>query len=411
MMIPVDEALGRIFENLPPPVTEKIDSLAAYGRVLAESLAAASEIPPFSKSAVDGYAVRSADMSTVPAELRCVGESRAGAGSRSTLEPCEAIPTMTGAPVPAGADAVQMIEKTRRSADGARVVILKAVHPGENIIPAGSQASAGEVVLETGRYIGPAEAAILAMFGRRELQVFRKPRVALAATGDELVEADQAPGPDQIRNSNVTSLTAQLRPLGLEPEYLGIARDDKARIRRVVLEGLCRDVLILTGGVSVGTYDFVGEILREIGLEVIFSGVAIRPGKPTVFARQADRLVFGLPGNPISTLVSFELFVRPALERICGLASTGLYRVHGRLLFEVKHKADRTSYLPAWISWNDEGWAVRPLLWKGSSDIIGFSRANGLFVLPRETKSIARGGQVEVLLLPDFLQRSARQEG
>jgi molybdopterin molybdotransferase len=410
-MIPVDEALGRILEDLPQPVAEKIDSLAACGRVLAEDVAAATEIPPFSRSAVDGYAVRSADVSTVPAELKCVGESRAGAGSRSTLEPCQAIPTMTGAPIPAGADAVQMIEMTRRSADGARVVILKAVHPGENVIPAGSQASAGDVVLETGRYIGPAEAAILATFGRRELQVFRKPRVALAATGDELVEPDQAPGPDQIRNSNVTSLTAQLRRLGLEPEYLGIARDDKFQIRRVVLEGLRRDVLILTGGVSVGAYDFVGEIIQEIGLEVIFSGVAVRPGKPTVFGRQAGRLVFGLPGNPISTFVSFELFVRPALERICGLASTGLYRVHGRLLSQVKHKADRTSYLPAWISWDGEGWAVRPLLWKGSSDIIGFSRANSLFILPREKKLIAEGGQVEVLLLPDFLKRSACQEG
>jgi len=407
-MISVDEAIRRILENLPPPVTEKVDYRSAHGRVLAESLSATGDVPPFNKSAVDGYALRAADAAAVPVELRCTGESRAGAGRGSPLEPGEAVAIMTGAPVPDGADAVQMIEKTRRSADGARAAILKEVRPGENIILAGSEASAGEVVLESGRYVGPAEVAILAMFGHRQVTVFRKPRVALVATGDELVETDQAPGPGQIRNSNAPSVAAQLRQLGLEAEYLGITRDDKAQLRGSILEGLRRDVLIVTGGVSVGAYDFVEEILREAGLEVIFSGVAIRPGKPTVFARQGDRLVFGLPGNPISTFVSFELFVRPALERICGFASAGLFRVRGRLLLGVKHKAERTSFIPARLSWLPDGWAINPLRWKGSSDIIGFSQSNALLVLPQDRQAIAEGEQVEVLLLPDFWQRATR---
>lgn len=410
-MIPVDEAIRRILENLPPPAAECIDSRSAYGRVLAQSLTATSNIPPFSKSAVDGYAVRTEDLVTIPAELRCAGESRAGSARRMRVRPGEAVAIMTGAPVPDGADAVQMIEKTRRSADDSQVTILSEVRAGENVISEGSEASTGKVVLESGRYVGPAEVAILAMFGYRQIPVFRKPSVALASTGDELVEADQTPGPGQIRNSNAPSLAAQLRQLGLDVEYLGIARDDKAEIRRVILEGLRRDVLILTGGVSVGAYDFVEEILVEAGLEVIFSGVAVRPGKPTVFARRGDRIVFGLPGNPISTLVSFELFVRPALGRICGVAGAGLFRIRGRLSLGARHKSERTSFLPARLSWNRDEWGIEPLPWKGSSDIVGFSRANGLLILPQGRKAIAEGEQAEALLLPDFWQRLTRWPG
>ncbi len=407
-MIPVDEALRMIRKNLPAPAVEDIDFRSAHGRVLAEGLAATCDIPPFNKSAVDGYAVRAADVGAVPVELRCAGESRAGSNWDAPLRPGEAVSIMTGAPVPDGADAVQMVERTRRSADGSLVTILDEVRPGENLILRGSEASTGKVVLESGRYVGPAEMAILAMFGHCRVRVFRRPGVALASTGDELVEADQAPGPAQIRNSNAPSVAAQLKLLGLEAEYLGIARDDRDEIRRVITEGLRRDVLILTGGVSVGAYDFVEEILLEAGLEVVFSGVAVRPGKPTVFARRSDRIVFGLPGNPISTFVSFELFVRPALERICGLTSSGLFRVRGRVTSGVKHKSERTSFIPAWLSWSQEGWRIEPLPWRGSSDIIGFSRANGLLILPQDRKAVAGGEWVEAVMLPDFWQRSTR---
>lgn len=407
-MIPIDEALRRIEKNLPAPAIESLDFRSAHGRVLAEGLTATGDIPPFNKSAVDGYAVRAADVRAVPAELRCVGESRAGSKWGTPLREGEAISIMTGAPVPDGADAVQMVEKTRRSADGSLVTILSGVRVGENVVLRGSEASTGKVILEPGRYLGPAEVAILAMFGHRQVRVFRRPSVALAATGDEVVEADQVPGPDQIRNSNAPSVSAQLKLLGLEAEYLGIVRDDRAEIRRVITEGLRRDVLILTGGVSVGAYDFVKEILLEAGLEVIFSGVAVRPGKPTLFARRGDRLVFGLPGNPISAFVSFELFVRPVLERICGFVSAGLFRIRGRMSSGAKHKSERTSFIPARLSWNQEGWAIEPLPWRGSSDIIGFSRANGLLILPQGTRAIAEGDWVEAVLLPDFWQRSPR---
>lgn len=408
-MISVDEALRKVLDNLPLPAIEKVDSRAARGRILAQDLTATGDIPPFNKSAVDGYALRAADAASVPVELRCAGESRAGAGKCSPLEAGEAVAIMTGAPVPDGADAVQMIENTQSAADGTRVTILKKVSAGENIILAGSEASAGKSVLDAGRYIGPAEAAILAIFGCREAAVFRRPRVALTATGDELVEPNETPGAGQIRNSNATLVAAQLELLGLEPEYMGITRDDRAQVNRVVREGLHRDVLILTGGVSVGAYDFVEEVLQELGLEVIFSGVAIRPGKPTVFARKDDRLVFGLPGNPISTFVAFELFVRPALERMCGLASAGLFKVRGRLSAGTKHKPGRTSFMPARLSRLADGWAVEPLPWKGSSDIIGFSRANSLLVLPQGKRDFAQGESAEVMLLPDYLRRLTRE--
>ncbi len=407
-MIPFDEALRRVLENLPPPASEAVDFRSAHGRVLADSLVATCDIPPFDKSAVDGYAVRTADVTAVPVELRYAGENRAGSANRMHLRPGEAMAIMTGAPVPTGSDAIQMIEKARRSADGSSVTIMNEVSAGENIIPGGSEASAGKVVLESGRFVGPSEVAILAMFGYRQVPVFRRPTVALAATGDELVEADREPGPGQIRNSNAPLLAAQLRMLGLEAEYLGIARDDKTKIRSMILEGLRRDVLIMTGGVSVGAYDFVEEILVGSGLEVIFSGVAIRPGKPTVFARKGNRIVFGLPGNPISTFVSFELLVRPALERICGFSATGLLRVRGRLSLRIKHKSERTSFIPARLSWDREELEIEPLPWRGSSDIVGFSRANSLLILPQDRKAVAEGEWVEAIPLPDFLQRSAR---
>jgi len=405
-MISIEEALELVLAHLPAKRMEEIDFQSSLGRVLAERVIATANIPPFHRSAMDGFALRAEDVGNAPVRLKCVGEIRAGGGLVLRIGPGEAAAIMTGAPVPEGADAVQIVELTERSGDGQYVVIQKPVSLGANIAPMGCEARAGETVLEAGRCVGPAEIAVLATFGASRVKVYARPRVALIATGDELVEVEDTPRPGQIRNSNAYSLSGQLRLMGLEPEYLGIARDEKGELRRLMLDGLQRDVLILTGGVSMGEYDLVKEVFEELGLQILFTRVAMKPGKPTVFARKGGKLVFGLPGNPVSTFVSFENFVRPALGRICGFARPELPRIKGDLLSEMKQKPGRTAFLPAWVEWEEDHWSVEPLPWKGSADIIGFSRSNAAVIFPGSRDCLRRGEIVEAMLLPDFVLRS-----
>jgi molybdopterin molybdotransferase len=404
-MISVEEALGILLSNLPECKVERIPFSSALGRILAENLVATCDIPPFHRSAVDGYALLSSDVEHAPVELAVVGESRAGGGMPGALRPGEAITIMTGAPVPDGADCVQMVEHSRLSSAGRKVTILKSAKAHENIAPRGSEASSGEGVLDSGHRIGPAEIAVMATFGYREVDAYRKPTVAIVATGDELVELDQSPRPDQIRNSNAYCLAGQLRYMDIEADYLGIAKDDREELRRKMLLGLERDVLIITGGVSMGEYDFVQDVFHDLGLEILFSKVAIKPGKPTVFARRGDNLVFGLPGNPISALVTFECFVRPVLGRLCGMKMPELPRMKGELLADMKQSPGRMAFLPAWVFWEEGGWKVEPLVWKSSADIIGFTHANATFIFPKNRDFLSRGEIVELMLLPDFFVR------
>jgi molybdopterin molybdotransferase len=229
--------------------------------------------------------------------------------------------------------------------------------------------------------------------------------VAILATGDELVEVDRQPRPDQIRNSNAYCLAAQLELLGFPSDYLGIARDTREDLHRKVAAGLERDILIITGGVSMGEYDLVRDVFRDFDLEILFNKVSIRPGKPTVFARKGDRLVFGLPGNPISALITFECFVRPVLGRLCGMMSPELPRMKGELLRDVRQAPGRTAFLPAWVSWREDGWVVDPLPWKSSADIIGFTGANAAYIFPKHLDRMGRGEKVEIMFLPDFFVR------
>ncbi len=404
-MISVEEALEILLSNLPERKVERVPFQESLGRVLAENLMATSDIPPFYRSSMDGYAVLAADVENPPVELRIAGESRAGGGIPGTLKSGEAIATMTGAPVPEGADAVQVIEQCEIIDGGRKVRILKPVKAHENIAPRGSEAKAGNVVLAAGHRVGPAEIAVMATFGYGEVKVYGKPAVAIFATGDELVEFDQMPQPDQIRNSNAYCLASQLRLMGLESDYLGIVRDDREELRRKMLAGLERDVLIITGGVSMGEYDFVRDVFQDLELEILFSKVAIKPGKPTVFARRGNKLVFGLPGNPISALITFECFVRPVLGRLCGAANPELPRMKGELLADMRQSPGRTAFLPAWVTWQDDGWKVDPLRWKSSADIIGFTGANATFIFPKNRDLLSRGEIVEIMLLPDFFVR------
>lgn len=408
-MISVDDALKLVLKNLPQVRTEKVSFQSALGCVVAEDILANSNVPSFRRAAMDGFALRAADVEKVPARLRCVGQIRAGGGSTTPVRPGEAVSIMTGAPVPDGADAVQMVELTERAPNGNEIVVLKPVKSGENITPLGFETALGDVVLEAGRRIGPAELAVLATFGYSQVLVFAKPRVAVIATGDELVEVEELPRPDQIRNSNAYSICGQLRQMGLEAEYLGIARDQKESLKQLMLEGLRRDVLILTGGVSMGEYDLVEEVFEELHLEIFFSKVAMKPGKPTVFARKDNAVVFGLPGNPVSSFVSFENFVRPAVGRLCGLTNPHLPRIKGELLQDMKQKPGRTAFLPAWVAWEEGKWTIEPLGWKGSGDIVGFSRANATVIFPDDRDCMRRGEVVEAMLLPDYPWRTRRR--
>ncbi len=404
-MISVEKALEIVLDNLPERRKEQVPFRATAGRVLADSLPATSDIPSFRRSAMDGYAVRAEDTLHAPVDLEVIGEIRAGAAGHVALRRGEAASIMTGAPVPPDADAVQIVEQTTRSADGRKVTVLKPVRRGDNVAPVGSEARSGEIVLESGTLVGPAELAVLAAFGYRSVNVWQRPSVALLTTGDELVEVDEEPLPGQIRNSNAYSLGGQLRLMGLGADYLGIVRDSRQVLRNRLVQAMERDLVILTGGVSMGEYDFVKEILEELGFTILFSQVAMKPGKPTVFARKDDKLAFGLPGNPVSTFIAFENFVRPALGRLCGFARPELPRIRGVLLRDMRQVPGRTAFLPARVRWEADGWKIEPLGWKGSADIIGFSRANAAVIFPADRDLMPCGEAAAAMLLPDYYQR------
>jgi molybdopterin molybdotransferase len=404
-MISVEEALEILLSNLPERKVAQVPFQKALGRILAETLIATSDIPPFHRSAVDGYAVIAADIQNAPVELALIGESRAGGGMPGRLQSGETMAIMTGAPIPDGADAIQMVELCRPVIGGGKISILKPVRAGDNFVPRGHEVKAGGSALEAGHRVGPAEIAVMATFGYTQVKVYRKPHVAIFATGDELVEFNQVPRPDQIRNSNAYCLASQLKLMDLDADYLGIVRDDKDELRRQMLAGLERDVLIITGGVSMGEYDFVHRVFQDLGLEILFNKVAIKPGKPTVFARRKDKLIFGLPGNPISALITFECFVRPVLGRLCGVKSPELPRMRGELLADMRQSPGRTAFMPAWVFWKDDGWKVEPLLWKSSADIVGFAGANATFIFPKNRDFLGKGEIVELMLLPDFFAR------
>lgn len=404
-MIAINEALNMILSNLPERRIKTVRFDESLGYVLAEDLVATRNFPPFRRSAKDGYAVRASDVPKVPVELRIIGETRAGDKSTGVLHKGEAIAIMTGAVVPEGADAIQMIEYTERSADGNRVTIKAPVIPGQDIASIGADARLGTTAIEAGRLIGPVEIAVMASFGYRSVKVWRRPSVAILATGNELVGVDETPAETQIRNSNTYSVSSQLRLMGWKASHLGIARDEVEDLRNKIKLGLKKDVLIITGGVSMGKYDLVKDVFRDLGLEVLFSKVAMKPGKPTVFARFGNKLIFGLPGNPVSSFMAFENFVRPALAKLAGHNQPELFRIRGELQRELKQSPGRTSFLPAWTTRSDDKWKVEPLKWKGSPDIFRFSRANSAIIFPADRDNLKSGEIVECMLFPDFLIR------
>lgn len=315
--IAVDEARAIELKAVEEQPAERVPLGEAQGRTLAAPIRSRDTIPPFDNSAMDGYAVRAADVQEVPAELRVIEEIPAGAMPQRRLEPGTCAQIMTGAPIPEGADAVVPVEWTGRAGDGA-VRIERAAEAGRYVRPVGQDVAAGERVFEAGEVVTPPVVGMLATLGVAEVPVHVPPRVAVISTGDELLPVEAELGPGQIRNANGPALAAQVRAAGAEPLPPFLARDDKTDIRRVVEEALAADVLLFSGGVSVGEYDLVKQVLDELGMTLHFWKVRQRPGKPLAFGTLRGKPVFGLPGNPVSSAMCFEQHVRPALARMLG---------------------------------------------------------------------------------------------
>jgi molybdopterin molybdotransferase len=401
-MISVAEALRIIKAQTQELPSEEIELAAAHGRVLAEEVIADTDLPPFDRAQMDGYAVRAADTMSVPARLRVAGEAAAGHGWHQTLQTGEAVRIMTGAPVPAGADSVQQVEVTSESDDGRTVLIFKATETGQFIVSRASEIQRGATVLHRGEEIKAAHMAVLASFGYARVQVGARPRVAVLATGTELVPVNREPGQDQIRDSNSFSLGAYAALAGARVEQLPLAGDDLEILKREIKGAAARsDALILSGGVSMGVYDFTKTALGALGAEIFFERVSLRPGKPTVFARLGRTLVFGLPGNPVSVSVTFNLFARTALLAMQGAEQTKLREERAVLKRSVRGAGERESFLPAGLTTDEHGRLIaEPLKWGGSSDFVAFARATALINVPQGIKSLEEGATVRVLHLP-----------
>jgi molybdopterin molybdotransferase len=399
-VLPFEEARAKVEKyarSVPATEPERVDLARAGGRVLAEALVADRDFPPFPRSARDGYAVRAADVAHVPVQLKIIGESKAGAAPGETpaqLRSGEAVVIMTGAPAPESADAVVMVEYTSR--DGTTVEIQKGVGAGENIVPRGSEGRAGDVLLQRGHPLDAAGVAVAASVGKANLLVHALPRVAILATGDEVVDVAAAPGSNQIRNSNSYSIAAQVRAAGGLPVLLPIAPDEPEQLRRLIEQGLQSDLLLLAGGVSMGKYDLVEQVLDELGAEFFFTGALIQPGRPVVFGRARKKYFFGLPGNPVSTMVTFELFARPMLEALGGASPRPLTFFPVRLKREIKVRTGLTRFLPGLLTGQFGELEVELTSWQGSGDIGGAARANCYVVVPPDRERIAAGETAKV---------------
>jgi molybdopterin molybdotransferase len=428
--------------TLHPRGKELVELLDSQGQILAEPVLADRNFPPFPRATRDGYAVRAADLEKLPATLEVIGEIKAGAAAAFKVEPGQAAAIMTGAPAPPGCDAVVMVEYTSRDRD--QVTITKGIAAGDNIVPIASEAKRGDRLLSPGVRLDHAAIAVAASVGRSRLLVYSKPRVAVLATGDELVDIDVPLAPNQIRNSNTYSLAAQIQAAGGEPILLPIAPDEPERLRELIADGFDADLLLLTGGVSMGKYDLVEQALAQFQAEFFFTGAQIQPGRPVVFGRipcgagaharegerqtreafkerdspgghglsradkstkeiralspEAHKYFFGLPGNPVSTMVTFELFTRPLLEALAGMTPRKLIFLHAKLKSEIKTKPGLKRFLPAMLSGEFDGAEVELIRWQGSGDIAATAAANCYIVIPPDREQIAAGEWVPLLM-------------
>ena len=397
----VEDALARILEGATPgPATRVCPLAAADGHVLAAPLAARLTQPPFNASAMDGYAVRAADVATVPVTLTVVGESAAGHGYRGELRPGEATRIFTGAPVPAGADAIVIQEHTER--DGDRVIIRDGEIDPEYVRPRGGDFHAGDVLIPAGRRLTARDITLAAAMGYAELTVRRPPRVAILATGDELVQPGVTPQIDQIVCSNTFGIAAMVRAAGGEPVLLGIAADTRESLERKVEEAESCDILVTVGGASVGDHDLVAPTLTKRGLSLDFWKIAMRPGKPLMFGRLGSQRVLGLPGNPVSSLVCARLFLIPLLRALLGIPPEPKQTLTARLAVALAANGPRAHYMRATTGRGDDGQIeVVPVRSQDSSLMSPLAEADCLIVRPIRAPALPAGSPVPVMML-DF---------
>ena len=400
-MITVKEALDKILSHIQLLGSEKVSILEALGRVIAEDIYANGDIPPLDNSGMDGYAVRSEDIRNAdqnhPARLEVIEDLPAGFISTRTVGRGEAIRIMTGAPIPRGADAIIPVEYTKK--EDSFVVIFKAVSPGENIRRAGEDVKKGERVISSGDLIRPAEVGMLASVGRSFVSVYQRPMVAILCTGEELVDVDGHLDKGKIVSSNSYALAAQVKDCGAIPVQLGIAKDQKEEIKEKLLQGLRADVLLSSAGVSVGDYDFVKEILNDLGMEMVFWKVAMKPGKPLAFGTIKGKPVFGLPGNPVSSMVSFEQFVRPSLLKMMGHHQIFRPIIEAILKEDIQKEPGSRHFVRAAVIFERDHYFVTTTGAQGSGILRSMVKANGLVVIPEDREIVRAGEKVKVQLL------------
>lgn len=400
-MLSVAQALEIVLENAQALPADTLPlTPAALGLILAEDIASDLDMPPFDKAMMDGFALRFSDLRDGCAELTIIEEIVAGKTPTKTVQVGQASRIMTGAPMPHGADAVVMIERCEAVGNKVRVNDPK-LKPGANVLTRGREMRVGETVLRAGMRLTPQELGLLAAVGRTIAKVQRRPVAAVVCTGDELVPPEVKPGPGQIRNSNGPMLEAQIQRAGGTPRFVGIARDEPGHLRALIAAGLESDVLLLSGGVSAGKLDLVPGVLAELGVQPLFHRIAIKPGKPLLFGVKGPRLVFGLPGNPGASLVCCELFVRPAIRAMMGLAP-GPRMVNATLTKDFPYRTDRPTYHPACLRLTDSGWTIEPVAWFGSPDLRGTSPANAFVVLPEGDHQHRAGDRLQVLRVEEI---------
>ncbi len=400
-MISVTEALQAILPKIPGKGVEKIPIGDSLGRVLAEDIIARRPNPPLDNSAMDGYALLAEDIQSAspenPVPLKVREEIPAGVEAKTTLRSGDAMRIMTGAPVPKGANAVIMQEDTKR--DGDTVLVMDKAEVGENIRLAGEDVKTGEVVIHKGTIILPSHVGMMAVVGRSNIFVSQRPSVGILSTGDEIVDLDEVPHGPCIYNSNGYMLAAQIRSAGGIPNYLGIAKDKEEDLMEKFHWALQCDVVVSSGGVSVGDYDLVKASLKKMGQDMVFWKVAMKPGKPLAFGTIADKPIFGLPGNPVSSFVSFEQFVRPSLRKMMNCNQLYNKTIQARLTRSVKKKPGRLHFLSSVVDWKDGEFSVTPAMEQGSGILKSAMNANGLMVFPLEASSLSEGDTVSVQLL------------